>query len=264
MISVLCACGMNTVKKVEKAIDAIGEVSLDSEDAVQAAKALYLALDEKNQEKVSNIDKLEIAEKTLYDLKIVNVENLIDQIGSGSDISKEAIDAARAAYDALDAEMQNKVQNADDLTQAEEWYELLQHISDYEITNYQHLGTSKVSLFNETVERWYGVDDIAATAYICFLLEGNNEKSIDLDEISFNVYICICRADERVDIYSKYGKDKILGIQYWPSESKAQFGTIKTDLAPKDYADILTTAGIVDAGRAIPISSVSKILNAMS
>ena len=265
MISMLCACGMNAVKKTEEAIDAIGEVRLDSEGAIQTAKDLYLALDEEKQEKVSNRDKLEAAEKTLRDLKIQNAEDLIDQIGAASSLDKETIDAARAAFDALDADAQAQVQNADALVQAEEKAEMLEHLSDYLITNYQGIGTKKVSLFDLSTESWFGSDDTAATAYICFLLQGNNEKSIDLDMISFDVDICICRADNRIDIYAKYGKvrDGLLGIQYWPEESRAQVGTVITDLSVEDYANLLIAGGVIDAAREIPLDNCVRVLNTM-
>lgn len=263
IISMLCACGMSDVKKAEAAIDAIGEVDLNSENAIKAAKELFLELDETQREKVSNRDKLENAENTFYDLQIVNVEDLIDRIAADPDLSQEAIDAARTAFDALDGEMREKVKNADKLAQAEEKYEILQHISDYKISNYRNIGTGKVSPFNRTADGWYRDNDAAATVYICFLLQGDRDNTIDLGQISFNVCICICKEDDRIDVYSEYGEDCILGIQYWPSSDKAQFGTIKTKLAPKEYADILVTAGIVDAEKEIPISSVTKILNIM-
>lgn len=262
--SLLCACTSGAVKKTEEAIDAIGAVNLNSEDAIRTAKELYDALDEEKKAQVLNHDTLEKAEETLQTLKIENVERLINQIDAGDTLRKETIDAARAAFDALDEQLQKQVKNSDRLLQAEEKYEVLTHISDYLIPNYKRIGTTRVSLFRETAAGWFGKDNTAAaTAFMCFLLEGDSEGSIDIGSIHYDAFICICRAEDRVDIYSKYGDDSILGIQYWPAKDKAVVGTIKTELSTKDYADILVMGGIVDAAKNIPLDSCMKVLNAM-
>ena len=58
----LCACGKSKeVKNVEELISAIGEVSLESGDAVVAAQEAYALLEDAEKEKVSNIDELNAA-----------------------------------------------------------------------------------------------------------------------------------------------------------------------------------------------------------
>lgn len=62
----LCACGKSkSVKEVETLIDAIGEVSVDSEAAVVAAEEAYDALTSEEREKVENHTVLADARETL-------------------------------------------------------------------------------------------------------------------------------------------------------------------------------------------------------
>ena len=107
-------------KPVEDRIDAIGEVTLESEDAIDAARNAYEALTEAQQAEVKNYDKLTAAETRLADLKAAKaVDDMIDAIGEVTLESESAIDAARNAYDALTEDQQAEVKNYDKLTAAE-------------------------------------------------------------------------------------------------------------------------------------------------
>ncbi len=57
-------------KQVYDKIDAIGDVTLDSEDAIEAARTAYDALTDEQKALVSNYQTLEDAEAALYDLKV--------------------------------------------------------------------------------------------------------------------------------------------------------------------------------------------------
>ena len=59
----------NLILEVETKIDAIGEVTLDSEAAIAEARAAYDALTPEQQEKISNYEKLTAAEARLAELK---------------------------------------------------------------------------------------------------------------------------------------------------------------------------------------------------
>ena len=61
--------GENLILEVEKKIDAIGEVTLDSEAAIAEARAAYDALTPEQQAQVSNYEKLTAAEARLAELK---------------------------------------------------------------------------------------------------------------------------------------------------------------------------------------------------
>ena len=108
------------VNDVIEKIDAIGEVTLASEEAITAARAAYEALTEAQQTQVTNYDKLTAAEARLTDLKAARaVDDLIDAIGEVTLESEEAIAAARAAYEALTEAQKAEVKSYDKLTAAE-------------------------------------------------------------------------------------------------------------------------------------------------
>ena len=105
---------------VEKLIDAIGTVTLDSEEAIKAARGAYDALTEEQKAQVGNYQTLLDAEAKLADLKAADaVEKLIDAIGTVTLDSEEAIKAARGAYDALTEEQKAQVGNYQTLLDAE-------------------------------------------------------------------------------------------------------------------------------------------------
>ena len=108
------------VNDVIEKIDAIGEVTLASEEAITAARAAYEALTEAQQAEVKSYDKLTAAEARLADLKAAKaVDDLIDANGEVTLESEGAIDAARAAYEALTEAQQAEVKSYDKLTAAE-------------------------------------------------------------------------------------------------------------------------------------------------
>ena len=111
---------LKAAKAVDDQIDAIGEVTLESEEAIAAAREAYEALTEAQQAEVKNYDKLTAAEARLADLKAAKaVDDQIDAIGEVTLESESAIDAARNAYDALTEAQQAEVRNYDKLTAAE-------------------------------------------------------------------------------------------------------------------------------------------------
>ena len=111
---------LKAAKAVDDMIDAIGEVTLESEDAIAAARAAYEALTEAQKAEVKSYDKLTAAEARLADLKAAKaVDDMIDAIGEVTLESEGAIDAARAAYEALTEAQQAEVKSYDKLTAAE-------------------------------------------------------------------------------------------------------------------------------------------------
>ena len=105
---------------MEKLIDAIGTVTLDSEEAIKAARDAYDALTDAQKELVGNYQTLLDAEAKLADLQAADaVEKLIDAIGTVTLDSEEAIKAARGAYDALTDAQKELVGNYQTLLDAE-------------------------------------------------------------------------------------------------------------------------------------------------
>lgn len=124
------------VTKVTTLIEEIGEVKeytveenaeclYDEAQAERITKAreAYDALSEDEKKDVANVATLEEAESAMEALnarqgKIAEVEGLIAAIGEVNANSKEAIESARSAYDALSND-QARVKNADVLSSAE-------------------------------------------------------------------------------------------------------------------------------------------------
>ena len=106
----------------------LGEVTLESEAAVTAARAAYNALTDAQMALVPNLATLTAAEATLAALQkaaadqaaAAAVDAKIAAIGEVSLDSEAAVAEARAAYDALTAEQKALVTKADDLTAAED------------------------------------------------------------------------------------------------------------------------------------------------
>ena len=128
-IHVLKAPDDPAVVAVKELIDAIGEVTLESGDAIDAARAAYDELPEAKKALVDNYEKLTAAEEAytaLVDAAAAKaVDDLIDAIGEVTLESGDAIKAARAAYDALTDTQKELVKNYEKLLAAEELYEEL-------------------------------------------------------------------------------------------------------------------------------------------
>ena len=105
-------------------IDAISTVTLSSGPAIEAARTAYDTLTDAQKALVTNYDVLTAAEARLEALKADKsaadtVIGLIDAIGTVTLSSGPAIEAARAAYDALTDAQKALVTNYDVLTAAE-------------------------------------------------------------------------------------------------------------------------------------------------
>lgn len=110
--------GVNTVKDQ---IGGLGNITLASETAVEAARTAYDALTAEQKARIDNVDVLKNAEKTLVRLKseVESAMGLITAIGEVTLDSEDAIKLARAAYNKLTAEQKEKVTNYAALTNAE-------------------------------------------------------------------------------------------------------------------------------------------------
>lgn len=98
---------------VEKQIAAIKTVTLESEEAVKAARTAYDNLTAQQKRKVVNASELTDAEAVLF------VEKVIDAIGTVTQDSKKDIEKARTAYEKLTAAQKKNVVNIAVLDAAE-------------------------------------------------------------------------------------------------------------------------------------------------
>lgn len=257
----LSACGKSDeVKAVEHAISSIGTVELDNEKAILAAEDMFDSLSDEEKEQVDNYDALTDARAEYNSLLIDRVETLIDDIGTVTSDSGEQIEKARQEYEALPKALQNDVENLDVLISAETQLSKLKF--DDILIDYKYISAYKVNLFDFSTDEWYEDNDISATLFILFYVQGDIDGTIDFDKMSLAQYVAINAEDDRVDIYGRYD-DGVLGIQYWPDKEKAQFGTVKTDLSITDYLDLLVEGEIIDNYRAIPFSNISDMINLM-
>ena len=108
---------------VDSLIDEIGDVTLESKQAIETARAAYDNLTPTQKTYVTKLDTLTAAEtayKALVDRKAADdVIEKINEIGKVTLESKTAIEAARAAYNALTNDQKLLVENYDVLTAAE-------------------------------------------------------------------------------------------------------------------------------------------------
>jgi len=114
-------------KAVDALIEAIGEVTLEKENAITAARAAYDELSDEAKDMVTKLETLTAAETELAAQKKAAADKAaadavvaqINAIGEVTPESKAAIDAARAAYEALTADQKDLVSKLDTLTAAE-------------------------------------------------------------------------------------------------------------------------------------------------
>ena len=119
-----------TVEEVEERINAIGTpITAESKAVIDIARTSYDNLPADQKELVSNYGTLEAAEAAYLALAD-QVELLIDGIGFVTLESKEALKAARAAYDALPEELKALVANYETLLKAEQAYAYLTEVDD--------------------------------------------------------------------------------------------------------------------------------------
>ena len=107
-----------SVKEVIGLIDAIGTVTLNSKDKIDAARKAYDALPAAQKAKVSNYAKLTDAESKLAQLQkeedqkvAKKVEDMIDALDSNSATFEDDVKAAQEAYNKLTADQKKLVDN---------------------------------------------------------------------------------------------------------------------------------------------------------
>lgn len=108
-----------------KLISEIGEVTLDSQNAIDKAQASYDSLTEEQKKLVENVGDLKDANEQVSNLKIEDVSEKIIKIGEVTIDSQEKIQTARKSYDKLSDDEKNQISNYNDLTAAEEKYNQL-------------------------------------------------------------------------------------------------------------------------------------------
>lgn len=121
LVGTLSGCGKSAnVKTVDAMINAIGEVTLESEEAIIEAEEAVSALSSSERGELSYYSDLRRMRTELNQLKADEVDDLIKAIGSTVTLESEAaVKAAREAYDALTKDMKSLVSKLSDLEAAE-------------------------------------------------------------------------------------------------------------------------------------------------
>ena len=121
------AVGVPEALGVIKLIDAIGDVTLDSKDALIIARNAYEAMYEDEKAQVTNYEVLVQKEKAYRELILHHVHGLIEKIGEVGLKSEPQILLAREAYDSLTAEEKEEIKTLEVLLDAERSLGLLKN-----------------------------------------------------------------------------------------------------------------------------------------
>jgi len=147
---------------VDSLIAEIGDVTLESKQAIETARAAYDNLTPTQKTYVTKLDTLTAAEaayKALVDQKAADdVMEKINEIGEVTLDSKTAIEAARAAYDALTNDQKTLVENYDVLTAAEAELARLEAEAKYEAD------LAAAAQVDEMIERLFPVNRYSGPA----------------------------------------------------------------------------------------------------
>lgn len=266
----LSGCGKSeAVRQAEEVISSIGEVTLQSKDSIEKAEAAYAALPPEERADVENYTVLKDA-RDAYDAlveqqnkkAIAAVEDKIDGLSDVTLDKKAEVEAARKAYDELGAALQERVSNAKILFDAEERIALLEEVT---VTNFKSITCSKANMFDDvSYGTWFSDNDAAAVMALSFIFEGYSAKWLVIEDLDLtNMTICRVTADKRYDMLLPKDNGSIFYIQYWPESKKAQMGTKALSVSVSEYAAALKEAGIIEAYKTIPPSSIGNVLNAM-
>lgn len=147
---------------VDSLIDEIGDVTLESKQAIETARAAYDNLTPTQKTYVTKLNTLTAAEaayKNLVDQKAADdVMEKINEIGEVTLDSKTAIEAARAAYNALTPDQKPLVENYNVLTDAEAELARLEAEAKYEAD------LAAAAQVDEMIERLFPVNRYSGPA----------------------------------------------------------------------------------------------------
>ena len=124
MLACIAGCSAQNDEDVQStisAIDAIGEVSLDSDSSIYNAEAKYEALTDRQKKAVSNYDTLVAARNSynnLIEAEIAKAEKAISGIGEVTLEKASIIDDANSLYQSLPNDAKEQVSNYDVLQSA--------------------------------------------------------------------------------------------------------------------------------------------------
>ena len=166
------ACGKSdAAKAVDATIEALGEITLDSEADIIKAEEAVNALAEEDRKQLDRTDDLAEARATyeaLVQAKIdaenqaeaAKIDELIDLIGTVTLESKEAIETARTEFDASKEDIQKFVQKLDVLETAETDYAKLKAAEiDKQIDAIGEVTLEKAEMIDSALEQYQALTE---------------------------------------------------------------------------------------------------------
>ena len=121
---VLCSCKSKAATDADNLICSIGDVTLNSEEAIRKAETAIETLNENDYRHLEHLDELKSARAIYDDLldqsKAQQITTAIDQVKDNITLgSKDAIASIRKDYDNANSKVQGYVTNYSDFEQAE-------------------------------------------------------------------------------------------------------------------------------------------------
>jgi|GEM_PF-4640635 len=246
----LTGCKSGAVKNAEKLIAAIGEVTAESKDAVEAAEAAYAALSDQDKAQVEGAETLTAARTALDSaLRIRTAADLIDALGEEITVeSAGAVEAAEAAVEALSAEEKALLLNAGTLTAARE--KLDQAV--------------KEARLRELIGAWNA--EVDGTEAICEELAGEMEMDKDalLEQAGTFLFQCILELREdgtyalRLDADSFRSGMSGLVANLKPVLRQEVVKTIGQQLASAGFSGDLSTEEAVEKALGDSLDNIMK------
>ena len=190
------------VQEAENAIDAIGSVTLDSGDAIRAARAAYDAVPEEAREQDAFSEAaLSAAEQTFDALAIQATTDAINAIGDVTLDSGEAIRAARELYDGFSGAIQSQVANRDVLVRDEEQFSALrvQHVNDL-ITDIGEVTLSSEDRIREAEDAYNALSESEAAAVTNHRMLVEAREAFDTMEAAARLQVAIDDARSRLRV----------------------------------------------------------------
>lgn len=91
----VCACGKSSaIKAAEESIKAIGEVSIDSKEAIAAAEQAYNALSDSDKAKVENANELTSAKENFFRIQLDSYRNQMSELCDDCEYVTEFVETA--------------------------------------------------------------------------------------------------------------------------------------------------------------------------
>ena len=189
--------GFSKVSRVEDAIAAIGQVTLESGEAIAAAEQSYSELNESQKSKVENYSLLPEA-RSAYECLVA--KDAIDAIGDVSLDSEEAIEKAEQLFNALSKEQQKKVGNSRVLTAARKEFERMTAAVEKAVKAIDAIGTVTLNSGDKISAARRAYDALEKDKLQSYV--GEKVKKLTEAEKTFNKYVTEDLYGKAMELYN--------------------------------------------------------------